>query len=329
MDSALIAQDWMVVRHTMWNYVGLLRSEKRLHRAGRILSELQVEIEDFYRRGTMSDELLGLRNGVQTALAIHRAASENRVSRGATTGRTRCQLMPGNRDSGDWTDSIESRSASSESLTDTACPDAFPDTCYSPVVMSVLYLDFAAPTGTPGRRSLPGPGPTSCLRIRGGPASSSWRRRRSPTRSRSTSQQAPSHSLETADYLAKAKETRDVAIYLLRVPEDRMDIGRQTPAAGRSSSRDQELSVRVTHAEKEAQERARQKKEAAAAARKNARAKAGAAEKAGAPGAAAGKPKAAAKAAAKPKKPAAPVKKGPAPKKKKAAAKTAPRGRKG
>ena len=81
-DSALIAQDWMVVRHTMWNYVGLLRSEKRLHRAGRILGELQVEIEDFYRRGTMSDELLGLRNGVQTALAIHRAASENRVSRG-------------------------------------------------------------------------------------------------------------------------------------------------------------------------------------------------------------------------------------------------------
>ena len=81
-DPALIAQDWMVVRHTMWNYVGLLRSEKRLGRAGRILSELQVEIEDFYRRGTMSDALLGLRNGVQTALAIHRAASENRVSRG-------------------------------------------------------------------------------------------------------------------------------------------------------------------------------------------------------------------------------------------------------
>jgi L-aspartate oxidase len=81
-DPALIAQDWMVIRHTMWNYVGLLRSEKRLDRAGRILSELRVEIEDFYRRGTMSDDLLGLRNGVQTALAIHRAASDNKVSRG-------------------------------------------------------------------------------------------------------------------------------------------------------------------------------------------------------------------------------------------------------
>jgi L-aspartate oxidase len=82
-DPALIAQDWMVIRHTMWNYVGLLRSEKRLGRAGRILSELQVEIEDFYRKGTMSDALLGLRNGVQTALTIHRAASENRVSKGS------------------------------------------------------------------------------------------------------------------------------------------------------------------------------------------------------------------------------------------------------
>ncbi len=81
-DPALIAQDWMVVRHTMWNYVGLVRSERRLDRARRILGELREEIENFYRRGTMSDALVGLRNGVQTALAIHRAASDNRVSKG-------------------------------------------------------------------------------------------------------------------------------------------------------------------------------------------------------------------------------------------------------
>jgi len=81
-DPALIAQDWMVIRHTMWNYVGLVRSERRLDRAGRILAELREEIENFYRRGTMSDALVGLRNGVQTALTIHRAASDNRVSRG-------------------------------------------------------------------------------------------------------------------------------------------------------------------------------------------------------------------------------------------------------
>jgi len=91
-------------------------------------------------------------------------------------------------------------------------------------------------------------------------------------------EQAPSHSLETADYLAKAKETRDAAIYLLRVPEDRLEVvAKRLPQAVVVT--DQELAVRVVEAEREAQERARQKKEAAAAARKNARARAGAAEK--------------------------------------------------
>jgi L-aspartate oxidase len=93
-DPALITQDWLVVRHTMWNYVGLLRSEKRLDRAGRILGELRDEIENFYRRGTMSDELLGLRNGVQTALAIHRAASDNRISRGTHYREDEAEVVP-------------------------------------------------------------------------------------------------------------------------------------------------------------------------------------------------------------------------------------------
>ena len=142
--------------------------------------------------------------------------------------------------------------------------------------------------------------------------------------------QAPSHALETADYLAKAKETRDVAMYLLRVPGDRADIvTKRLPQAAIVT--DQELAVRITHAEKEAQERARQKKEAAAAARKNARARAGAAEKAASRPAAAGKPKAAsAKAAAKTKKAAGPAKKAASQKKKKKApAKAARSGRKG
>jgi hypothetical protein len=131
-------------------------------------------------------------------------------------------------------------------------------------------------------------------------------------------EQAPSHALETADYLAKAKETRDVAMYLLRVPHDRLDmVSKRLPQASVVS--DQELGVRVTHAEKEAQERARQKKEAAAAARKNARARAGAAEKAAARPAAAPRPKAApAKPLARGKKTAATAgKKSPAARKKK------------
>lgn len=83
---------------------------------------------------------------------------------------------------------------------------------------------------------------------------------------------APSHALETADYLAKAKETREAAIYLLRVPEDRVEIVRkrlpQVPIVT-----EHELLERLAQSEKEAQQRAREKKEAAAAARKSARAK--------------------------------------------------------
>lgn len=81
-DPALIAQDWLTIRHTMWNYVGLVRSSKRLDRAHEILRELQIEIERFYKKAEISDAMIGLRNGVQTALAILLAATEARESRG-------------------------------------------------------------------------------------------------------------------------------------------------------------------------------------------------------------------------------------------------------
>ena len=95
--------------------------------------------------------------------------------------------------------------------------------------------------------------------------------------------QAPSHALETADYIAKAKETRDAKLYLLRVPKDRSDIVRrrlpQAPVVTES-----ELIGLLAVAEKEAVARAREKKEAASQARKAARArKAEEARPAGAP----------------------------------------------
>lgn len=81
-DPALIAQDWLTIQQTMWNYVGLVRSTKRLDRAHEILRELHLEIERFYDKAAISDGLIGLRNGIQTALAILLAAMECRESRG-------------------------------------------------------------------------------------------------------------------------------------------------------------------------------------------------------------------------------------------------------
>ena len=112
--------------------------------------------------------------------------------------------------------------------------------------------------------------------------------------------QAPSHALETADYLAKAKETKEAKLFLLRVPEDRVDLVRKRlPQAPIVS--DVDLLDLVKQAEREAEARAREKKAAAALARKAAKAKKAEAAEALSPS----KPKAKAlpKAPAKKKKP--------------------------
>ena len=81
-DPALIRQDMDTIRRIMWNYVGLVRSARRLERAIDDLSHLQVEIDKFYRATRLTDGLIGLRNSVLAALIVARAAWENKVSRG-------------------------------------------------------------------------------------------------------------------------------------------------------------------------------------------------------------------------------------------------------
>jgi L-aspartate oxidase len=81
-DPALIQGDMQTIRNLMWHYVGLVRSEHRLSRAIRELDHLRLNIEDFYRKARLSDGLVGLRNSVQAALLVARAAHRNRTSRG-------------------------------------------------------------------------------------------------------------------------------------------------------------------------------------------------------------------------------------------------------
>ncbi len=81
-DPALVQQDMTTIQHIMWNYVGLVRSARRLDRAISDLLNLQVDITRFYSSTKLSHELIGLRNAVQSALIIAQAAWENKVSRG-------------------------------------------------------------------------------------------------------------------------------------------------------------------------------------------------------------------------------------------------------
>ena len=81
-DPALIWRDMRTLQHTMWHYVGLVRSTKRLARALRDLKHLEQDIDGFYRSTRLNDALIGLRHGVQAALIVAEAAHHNRQSRG-------------------------------------------------------------------------------------------------------------------------------------------------------------------------------------------------------------------------------------------------------
>ena len=82
-DPTLVRQDMLLLKHTMWNYAGIVRSPKRLTRARRILLELREEIQSFYRDCRLSRPLVELRNAVQTALLVVHAAELNPRSKGS------------------------------------------------------------------------------------------------------------------------------------------------------------------------------------------------------------------------------------------------------
>lgn len=81
-DLALVAQDQLTLRQTMWNYVGLSRSQNRLARARAMFIELQDEISKFYKHAQPNDELIGLRNGVEVAFMVLNASLRNKQSVG-------------------------------------------------------------------------------------------------------------------------------------------------------------------------------------------------------------------------------------------------------
>lgn len=81
-DPALLKQDWDLLRKTMWNYVGLARSNARLKRASRMLSDLRSDVEGFYKKASLNESLIGLRQAVLVATLVLYAADRNKKSLG-------------------------------------------------------------------------------------------------------------------------------------------------------------------------------------------------------------------------------------------------------
>ena len=82
-DPALIWQDMSTVRYTMWNYSGIIRTDRRLDRARADLEYLSHRILKFYRRVKVTPAIIDLRDSVQASLLVVAAARHNKVSRGA------------------------------------------------------------------------------------------------------------------------------------------------------------------------------------------------------------------------------------------------------
>lgn len=148
--------------------------------------------------------------------------------------------------------------------------------------MSVLYLAFETDERTTRHARLQKSGAHVVVAEPRWPGFFELAKREKPYAIAIDFSQAPSHVLETADYMSKAKETKDVALFLLRIPRDRLEaVQKRLPKA--TITTEAELSGKLAEIEREAEARARQKKEAAAAAKKAARA-ANAAVKAAAAG---------------------------------------------
>lgn len=81
-EEVIVAHNWREIRRFMWDYVGIVRTTKRLERAAHRVQLLRQEVEDYYGNFRVAPDLIELRNLIEVANLIVRSALHRKESRG-------------------------------------------------------------------------------------------------------------------------------------------------------------------------------------------------------------------------------------------------------